>query len=296
MALGVLVLPLTLLGQTSPVTLAGDIGNLLHHHVTGPGVVSSFGGTVYPTDIPLPGGALAKINGACSNEADISIGTTFYVAGDHLGCDGEPNNIDEFTKHYQEAIQDSVTGKWKLVDTTALPSAPPPPPAPCSYIAGTNNEYTAGCVASPSCVLQPDGFFMGNCSAVVQLPSCIANATTLCLDDKPNDKRFQISVQYNTTEGGGSFGAGQAIALGTDGVTQGGLFWLFSSSNPEILVKVLDACSVNNHIWVFASGTTNVGLDLTVLDTTTKFSQTYINPDVHAMDTVQDTTTFPCSN
>ncbi len=180
--------------------------------------------------------------------------------------------------------------------TNVPPSPPPPPPpAPCSYISGTSSEYTAGCIASTSCLQQPDGTFIGNCSATEALPGCFPTATTMCLDDQPKDKRFQVTVQYNTTQGGGSFGAGQVISLFPLDVTQGGLFWLFSNSNPEVLVKVLNACAVNQHVWVFASGTTNVGLGITVLDTKTKFQHVYTTPDVHAMDPIQDTTTFPCS-
>ena len=31
------------------------------------------------------------------------------------------------------------------------------------------------------------------------------------------------------------------------------LFWFFESSNPEAVVKVLNACSINNHFWVFGA-------------------------------------------
>jgi hypothetical protein len=121
---------------------------------------------------------------------------------------------------------------------------------------------------------------------------CTASATTLCLDDQPGDKRFEVQATYQTTEGGGSSGQGHAIPLSTLGVTHGGLFWFFSADNPELLVKVLDACSVNSHDWIFASAGTNVGVTLTVTDMTTGQQKVYTNPDLKSMVPIQDTAAF----
>ncbi len=123
---------------------------------------------------------------------------------------------------------------------------------------------------------------------------CTPDATTLCIDDHLGDRRFRIRVAFATVQGTGSAGNGQAIALSSLGVTHGGLFWFFSGDNPELLVKVLPACPVNGRHWVFASAGTNVGLTITVTDTSTGAERLYTNADLHAMIPIQDTGAFAC--
>jgi hypothetical protein len=118
---------------------------------------------------------------------------------------------------------------------------------------------------------------------------CTANSTTLCIDN-----RFQIQVSYHTAEGGGRSGSGNAIGLSNEGVTEGGLFWFFAGTNPEILMKIIDGCSLSGHFWVFYAATTNVGFTVTVIDTSTGHRATYTHPDLTAALPVQDTRALPC--
>jgi homoserine acetyltransferase len=60
----------------------------------------------------------------------------------------------------------------------------------------------------------------------------------------------------------------------------------------EMIVKVLDACSLNAHKWVFAGGLTNVEVTLTVTDTQTGAVKTYLNPANTAFLPIQDTAAF----
>jgi len=76
------------------------------------------------------------------------------------------------------------------------------------------------------------------------------------------------------------------------GLTRGGAFWFFSPDNPELLVKILDGCSVNGAKWLFASAATNVGFTLTVTDTTTGAQRVYTNPDRNPAAPIQDTSAF----
>ena len=124
--------------------------------------------------------------------------------------------------------------------------------------------------------------------------ACQPNATTLCIDVSPGDRRFDVRVIFATTQGGGSSGTAKAIPLSSLGVTHGGLFWFFSADNPELLVKVLNPCSFSTHHWVFASAGTYVGVTITVRDTKTSAQQIYTNPDLRAMEPVQDETSLPC--
>jgi hypothetical protein len=118
---------------------------------------------------------------------------------------------------------------------------------------------------------------------------------TLCLDDQPGDSRWQIEVSFQTQQGSGLAGSGHALSLASLGVSNGGLFWFFDHANPEILVKVLDACAIGNHFWVFYAATTNVGFTLTVTDTKTDLVRSYSNTDLTPAPPVQDTAAFPCN-
>jgi hypothetical protein len=124
--------------------------------------------------------------------------------------------------------------------------------------------------------------------------ACSPNATTLCIDHNSGDGRFMIQVHYSTSQGGGLSGSGDAIPLSSLGVTQGGLFWFFASTNPEMLIKILDGCALDSHFWVFFAATTNVGFTVTVTDTTTGHQAIYHNADQHAALPVQDTSALTC--
>lgn len=111
-------------------------------------------------------------------------------------------------------------------------------------------------------------------------PTCTGSSQLLCL----NASRFRVNVNYNAT----TSGAGTAVALTNDT----GYFWFFSSGNVELVVKVVDGRSFNNHFWVFAGGLTNVGVTITVTDTVTGQVRTYQNTNGVAFQPIQDTAAF----
>ena len=121
---------------------------------------------------------------------------------------------------------------------------------------------------------------------------CTPNATTLCIDNplNPGDRRFRVTMSFQTTQGGGRSGDAQAIPLGSVGITKGGLFAFSDPGNPEVLVKVLNGCnSAAPHWWVFYAPTTNFGFELVVFDTLRNQSVTYFNPDRNVAPSVGDT-------
>jgi hypothetical protein len=124
---------------------------------------------------------------------------------------------------------------------------------------------------------------------------CVPSATTLCLDNQPGDRRFRVEVAFSTSQGGGTSGQGRAIPLSSLGVNRGGLFWFFSADNPELLIKVLNGCGLNNRFWVFFSAGTNVGLSLTVTDTQLGNTYPFTNTDLTPVPTIHDTAALPCS-
>lgn len=123
---------------------------------------------------------------------------------------------------------------------------------------------------------------------------CAPGPTTLCIDQNAGDRRFMIQTSYHTSEGGGRSGAGTAIALSSLGITDGGLFWFFGATNPEMLIKIIDGCSLTSHFWVFYAATTNVGFTVTVTDTTSGHQAVYENPDQTAAPPVQDSSALSC--
>ncbi|HEV3457927.1 MAG TPA: hypothetical protein VHG32_15290 [Thermoanaerobaculia bacterium] len=123
---------------------------------------------------------------------------------------------------------------------------------------------------------------------------CTPSSTVLCVDNNPGDHRFKITATFSTSQGGGRSGNGEAISLSSLGVDHGGLFWFFSADNPELLIKVLNACASNGKFWVFYSAGTNVGFMVTVEDTLDGLHKTYTNPDLTPAAPVQDTSALSC--
>jgi hypothetical protein len=115
---------------------------------------------------------------------------------------------------------------------------------------------------------------------LAQAPACVPDDTTLCL----RDGRFRVEVDWQTANG--ATGRGHPVPADSP---DAGMFWFFRSSNWELLVKVLDGCPVNQHYWVFAAATTNVGYVLTVTDTASGQSRRYENPLGRTSAAVTDT-------
>ena len=117
----------------------------------------------------------------------------------------------------------------------------------------------------------------------VSLPgTCAEDDFTLCLQGG----RFRVVTRWADFTHGGS--PGHAVPASD---ASGG-FWFFNSTNPEITVKLLDACAPFDHFWVFAAGLTNVEVQLTVTDTQTGRVKQYFNPLGRAFPPVQDTAAF----
>ena len=112
--------------------------------------------------------------------------------------------------------------------------------------------------------------------------ACTADATKLCLAGG----RFEVSATFETAQG--QSGAAQTAAITADT----GYLWFFDQDNVEVLIKVLDACVINQRFWVFAGGLTDVKVVLTVRDSVTGQVRTYTNPLGTAFQPIQDTGAF----
>ncbi len=99
-------------------------------------------------------------------------------------------------------------------------------------------------------------------------PSCLPSATALCLAGG----RYRVEAHWR--DFADLHGAGQAVALTADT----GYFWFFDPANVEVVLKVLKAEAVNQHVWVFYGALSTVEYTLTVTDTVTGAARRYVNP------------------
>jgi CSLREA domain-containing protein len=143
--------------------------------------------------------------------------------------------------------------------------------APASACSGTDQRGFPR-PAGPAC----------DAGAVERGPGCQPDPLTLCLGAA---NRFQATARWTSKDGSGD---AQAVPLTGDT----GAFWFFNSQNLEIQLKVLDGCGVNNRFWVFASGLTDVGVEITVEDTLTGESWLYGRQRGTPFPTVTDTNAF----
>ena len=92
----------------------------------------------------------------------------------------------------------------------------------------------------------------------------------LCLGE---NNRFKVTATWRDFDD--NVGTGKAVEIGR---RDSGLFYFFGPDNLEVLIKVIDACSFNDHYWVFSAATTNVEYTLTVEDTRAGEFWNFTNP------------------
>lgn len=113
-------------------------------------------------------------------------------------------------------------------------------------------------------------------------PGIACQAPAVCF----GGSRFKVEAQWKTPDG--RTGSGTLVRLTDDS----GYFWFFSSSNVEMVFKVLNGCGINHAFWFYAGGLTNVQVTITLTDTTTGRTKTYTNPQGNAFQPVQDSAAF----
>lgn len=117
--------------------------------------------------------------------------------------------------------------------------------------------------------------------------SCGAStSTTLCLND-----RFAVQAFWRTNPTPGTPTDGQAQVAGCANPGSG-LFWFFSSTNWEVLVKAVNGCGLNNRHWIFSAATTNVFYRLEVFDVRGGAQKIYFNYPGPPAPAVTDTSAF----
>lgn len=108
---------------------------------------------------------------------------------------------------------------------------------------------------------------------------CTPSATTVCLVGN----RFQVTMTFN----------GQTMKA-NQFTPNTGLFYVSDSTNIEILLKMLDACSFTPYFWLFSGGTTDQSISITAIDTKTGRVKTY-GSSGGPFKTITATDAFPCN-
>lgn len=123
-------------------------------------------------------------------------------------------------------------------------------------------QLRIGAGASP-----PSEVFFDN-AFVYEDETCGGGAYVVCL----NDRRFRVVAQWKTPEGTEGYGALAPFTADSARAT------FFGPDNVELVVKVLEACAINDRYWVFAAGLTNVEVTLRVTDTLNGETWTHHSP------------------
>jgi hypothetical protein len=100
--------------------------------------------------------------------------------------------------------------------------------------------------------------------------------------------RFEVEAYWRDSSG--ASGAASALAL----AETSGYFWFFDEDSVEIVVKMVDACSLegSGNFWIYAAGLTNLEVTLSVVDTTTFERRVFHNELGQPFDSVADTAHF----
>ncbi|HVS63963.1 MAG TPA: hypothetical protein VMT85_10735 [Thermoanaerobaculia bacterium] len=131
-----------------------------------------------------------------------------------------------------------------------------------------------------------------------EAPFELAGRRTFAVDTESTETlivggRFAISVTW--TNGSDRSGVGVPLrgALPDQGNSGSGAFFFFAPENTELLVKVLEACAVNDRYWVFISAATDLGFEVTVEDLTAGgATRTYTNEPGEPARAVTDVEAF----
>ncbi len=115
---------------------------------------------------------------------------------------------------------------------------------------------------------------------------CESGPFTRCL----GDSRYAVKVEWRTADGGTAEAA--VVQAGTN---DAGMFSFFDPANWEVLVKVLDGCEINGHVWVFAASATELGYTIRVTDTATDDVAVYRNEPGTSAPAITDVEAFESS-
>ena len=102
-----------------------------------------------------------------------------------------------------------------------------------------------------------------------------------------NRNRFRVRAEWKSSA------TNTGVAFPVKLTPDTGYFWFFRPENIELMVKILDACIYPfESYWVFASGLTNVEVELEVFDAKEGRLRIYTNPQGTVFEPITDTNAF----
>ena len=99
--------------------------------------------------------------------------------------------------------------------------------------------------------------------------------------------RFRISATWKNFQN--VTGTGTFVPLGSE---DSGILWFFTPASFELMIKIVDGCSLNNRYWVFLAALTNVEFHVTVYDTWADTTKIYDNALGVSAAAITDTSAF----
>jgi len=144
------------------------------------------------------------------------------------------------------------------------------------HLDGNGNDAIAGHNGSLTNASFLTGAILASCGSTTVNQLCISGA------------RFAVSAKWWTLADGMT-GTGKVVSGSS---ADSGNVWFFGPDNWELLVKVLDGCTVNNRKWVFSAATTDQHYSLIVTDVTRGQTKRYFNYWGNAAPAITDTDAF----
>ncbi len=120
---------------------------------------------------------------------------------------------------------------------------------------------------------------------------CLESEYNVCLQGA----RFHVEAEvfYKNSSGDQVSQKARVKKAMLNGVNKtSSLFYFFSESNPELLVKVIDGCGVNGKYWVFGSAGTDLDYSVFVTDNATGVRIPYHRGSTNPL--INDASAFPC--
>lgn len=119
--------------------------------------------------------------------------------------------------------------------------------------------------------------------------TCFFNATARDQQTCHHD-RFAVRIINITNHPGNGVGTPVRFAS-----SDSSIWWFYNDRNFEVMLKILNACAINGHYWVFIGALTNQGYAVQVGDVTTQQVNTYSNTLGNRAAAVADTQAFDCN-
>lgn len=160
---------------------------------------------------------------------------------------------------------DGATGSGQVVSHTFG--------APGSYTVTLSVSPTGcsspGCIRSTSKVVEVGGEQVSANGCAGELAD---DPDKLCL----GEGRYIVEVDWqNQHKEERPIGEGQFRRLG--GSESTGFFWFFDPESIDLIIKIIDGSVLNDHVWVFFGGLSDVIYEMRVTDTLTAKTKTYKN-------------------